>query len=270
MFKKLIVLTSFVLVLAVTGAASADEQAITVPDAGFDDHVLAEGDWVYVGEGAYAETSDYTGPWQSAGGDAWIDCGYYAADGDLPALSGNNKMYGYEENEDYVYQILEETFIEGATYTLNVWVGEPWEGYDDSWSLYFTGDDYTDELASIAGNGPIGEWGQATLVYTATAADAGKKIGIKMQGATYVTFEDVTLSVSTPEPVKVDMEIGVAMQPPVLDGEVDEIWADASTQSFVPLEDPANGSGTWKALYDAENLYVIVDVTDGRNTGNQH
>jgi len=259
MFKKLIVLTSFVLVLAVTGVASADEQAITVPDAGFDDHVLDNvGDWIYVGDEAY------TGAWKSAGGDAWIDYGYYAGDGDLPALSGNNKLYPYESTEDYIYQILDETFIEGAEYTLSVWVGEAWEGYDDNWSLYFTGDDYTDELASIAGNGPIGEWGQASLVYTATAADAGKKIGIKMTGAVYVTFEDVTLSISTPEPVTVtvDMEIGIAMQPPVLDGEVDEIWAGASVQSFVPLEDPANGSGTWKALYDAENLYVIVDVTD--------
>jgi hypothetical protein len=57
----LVYLMSFVLVLAVTGTASADQQAITVPDAGFDDHVLAEGDWVYIGEGPYAETSDYTG-----------------------------------------------------------------------------------------------------------------------------------------------------------------------------------------------------------------
>jgi len=61
---------------------------------------------------------------------------------------------------------------------------------------------------------------------------------------------------------EVDMEIGYAIQPPVLDGEYDDIWADASTQSFVPLADPANASGTWKVLYDAENLYVIVDVTD--------
>ena len=173
--------------------AKADQQAVTVPDAGFDDHVLAAGDWVYIGEGPYAETGDYTGPWQSAGGDAYIDNGYWAADVDLPALSGNNKLYGYEEIEDYVYQILDETFIEGVTYTLSVWVGEAWEGYDDSWSLYFTGDDYTDELASISGNGPIGEWGQATLVYTVTAADAGKKIGIKMRGDPFVTFEDVTL-----------------------------------------------------------------------------
>jgi hypothetical protein len=173
--------------------ASADDQLIPVPDAGFDDHVLAAGDWVYIGDGPYAETSDYTGPWQSAGGDAYIDNGYWAADVDLPALSGNNKLYGYEEIEDYVYQILGEAFIEGKMYTLSVWVGEAWEGYDDSWSLYFTGDDYTDELASISGNGPVGEWGQASLVYTATAADAGKKIGIKMKGAAFVTFEDVTL-----------------------------------------------------------------------------
>ncbi len=59
-----------------------------------------------------------------------------------------------------------------------------------------------------------------------------------------------------------DMEIGLAAQPPVLDGEVDDIWADASEQYFVPLDDPANGSGIWKVLYDAENLYVLVDVTD--------
>ena len=59
-----------------------------------------------------------------------------------------------------------------------------------------------------------------------------------------------------------DMEIGLAAQPPVIDGEVDEIWADASMQYFVPLDDPANASGSWQVLYDSENLYVLVDVTD--------
>ena len=59
-----------------------------------------------------------------------------------------------------------------------------------------------------------------------------------------------------------DMEIGVAVQPPVIDGQVDDVWANASEQYFVPLEDPADGSGIWKVLYDAENLYVLVDMTD--------
>jgi len=61
---------------------------------------------------------------------------------------------------------------------------------------------------------------------------------------------------------RIDMEIPYAIEPPVIDGQVDGIWAIASTQSFVPLEDPADGSGIWKVLYDAENLYVMVDITD--------
>jgi len=61
---------------------------------------------------------------------------------------------------------------------------------------------------------------------------------------------------------RIDMEVGYAVQPPVIDGQVDAVWAAASTHSFVPLADPADGSGTWKVLYDEENLYVIVDVTD--------
>ncbi len=59
-----------------------------------------------------------------------------------------------------------------------------------------------------------------------------------------------------------DMEIGFATQPPVIDGEVDGIWADASTQYIVPQGDPADASGSWKALYDSVNLYVIVDIND--------
>ncbi|MCP4257122.1 MAG: hypothetical protein GY774_06300 [Planctomycetes bacterium] len=61
---------------------------------------------------------------------------------------------------------------------------------------------------------------------------------------------------------QVDMEIGFAIQPPVIDGEVDDIWAVVPTQNFVPQGDPANASGSWQALYDSENLYVIVDMTD--------
>ncbi len=61
---------------------------------------------------------------------------------------------------------------------------------------------------------------------------------------------------------RVDLEIAYAITPPMIDGEVDAVWALASTSSFVPLANPADGSGTWKVLYDANNLYVLVDVTD--------
>jgi len=60
----------------------------------------------------------------------------------------------------------------------------------------------------------------------------------------------------------VDMEIGYALLAPAIDGEVDDLWADVPTQYIVPLEDLNNASGTWKALYDSMNLYVIVDITD--------
>jgi hypothetical protein len=61
---------------------------------------------------------------------------------------------------------------------------------------------------------------------------------------------------------QVDMEIAYVVTPPVIDGEVDAVWGPASAHSFVPLADPADGSGTWKVLYDNENLYVLIDVTD--------
>jgi len=61
---------------------------------------------------------------------------------------------------------------------------------------------------------------------------------------------------------RIDLEVGFATAAPVIDGQADAIWNAASTQSFVPLDDPADGSGTWKVLYDAENLYVLVDITD--------
>lgn len=61
---------------------------------------------------------------------------------------------------------------------------------------------------------------------------------------------------------KIDMQVGYAVKAPVIDGEIDAIWNAASTQSFVPAADPADASGTWKVLYDAENLYVLVEITD--------
>jgi len=170
----------------------ADQWQVVVPDAGFDDHVLANvGDWISISD------VDYTGPWESPGS-AWIDRLYWASEGwteDLPAKSGNNKAYG---DYDYLYQILDERFIEGGTYTLTVWVGQAWIGYDDNYSLCFTGEDYTNNLIEKHGYATVEDWGLESLSYTATAADAGKRIGIKMYGDEYVTFEDVTLSYNGP------------------------------------------------------------------------
>ncbi|MCK4293917.1 MAG: hypothetical protein KAY65_12020, partial [Planctomycetes bacterium] len=202
-------------------------------------HVLNNvGDWIDIAD------ISYTGAWKSHSGDAWIDYGYYEADGDLPALSGNNKAYGYE---DYIYQILDETFIEGETYTLSVWVGQAWEGYENGWRLYFTGEDYTNNLIEASGDAPVGSWQQVSLVYTATDADAGKKIGIKMWGEKYVTFEDVTLDVEY-DPTAPSVDAGEDMitwsgEPVTLDPNVvnNDPCDPQAPLTYLWTADPADG-----------------------------
>ena len=178
MKKSLIIATvGFVVTLCLPlSSVTADQRTITVPEAGFEDHILTdESDWFYLAD-------DTITAWNSVAGSggAWIGWNYY---GVWLAFNGNNKVYGYYETDnDYIYQILDETFIEGKTYTLSVWVGLGWSGYDDGWWLYFTGEDYTNELIQTSGSAPVFSWKQVSLVYTTTAADDGKKIGIKLQG----------------------------------------------------------------------------------------
>ena len=64
-----------------------------------------------------------------------------------------------------------------------------------------------------------------------------------------------------------DMEIPSVNKPPVIDGEVDPIWSIASVQYISTTIDgtvssPEDCSGSWRAMWDGEYLYVIVDVND--------
>jgi len=55
---------------------------------------------------------------------------------------------------------------------------------------------------------------------------------------------------------------------PMIDGQVDEVWARASVQHIRTTNDgtdptgPADCSGQFQVLYDTANLYVLVDVND--------
>jgi len=55
---------------------------------------------------------------------------------------------------------------------------------------------------------------------------------------------------------------------PKLDGRIDEVWFFSTEQSIDTSQvgsapsSPADGSGTWRALWDWENLYVLVEVND--------
>jgi hypothetical protein len=171
MSEKLIYLMSFVLVLAVTGTATADQWTIPVPDANFDDYHVTLHDYVDIVDSAYVALD----AWKSHNGGAWIGHDYYWNDPegpDLPALSGNNILYG---SEDLIYQILDEEFIEGGTYTLSVWQGLAWSGYSRAWALHFTGEDYNNNLIQTSGLAPVGSWQQVSLSYTATAGTSRLK-----------------------------------------------------------------------------------------------
>ncbi|UCG49221.1 MAG: hypothetical protein JSU94_05445, partial [Phycisphaerales bacterium] len=237
-------------------SAMADQRVITVPDAGFDDHVLAEGGYIDIVDAGYA------GPWECHSGDAWIDYGYWRADGwpeDLYARSGNNKAYPYE---DYIYQILDETFVQGRMYTLSVWVGQPWVGYASGWRLYFTTEDYTNELIETSGTAGL-SWEQISLTYIATAADAGRKIGIKIWSNEEVSFDDVTLvegdlQVSARDPVPVDQAVNV--------GKYDNYgllsWTAGATAAWHNVyfgTNPAPGPAEFRSHQPAANTFYMPD-----------
>jgi len=151
---------------------------------------------------------------------------------------------------------------------------------DDSASIDPEGDETTATLlVSAVGEPPMADILLVDLPDDANSANAfdtvngepapeGVLVILSVEGGnyyynlTYVGGAGNDIMLTFDSFVKIDMEIGFATQPPVLDGQVDQTWAGASVASFVPLDDPANGSGSWMALYDAENLYILVDVTD--------
>jgi len=65
-----------------------------------------------------------------------------------------------------------------------------------------------------------------------------------------------------------DFDIPYAFDPPVLDGEVDEVWGAASKQEITVIiqGDPPSSnldcSGTWQVMWDVDYLYVIVELFD--------
>lgn len=62
---------------------------------------------------------------------------------------------------------------------------------------------------------------------------------------------------------------------PVIDGEIDALWNDAKAHKMTnyivaekdnaeldPVKDPSDFSGQWRAVWDDENIYVLVEITD--------
>jgi len=56
---------------------------------------------------------------------------------------------------------------------------------------------------------------------------------------------------------------------PVIDGDVDFTWSAANAQAINTirgggenLDGPGDCYGSWQGLWDADNLYLLVDITD--------
>jgi hypothetical protein len=97
----------------------------------------------------------------------------------------------------------------------------------------------------------VGSWEQVSLVYTATATDSGNRIGIKMQGADFVTFEDVTLygPPKTRDPVPADGAL-------VMDTWLNLSWTPAN---FVVTND----------IYIGDNFDDVNNGAESTFQGNQ-
>ena len=75
------------------------------------------------------------------------------------------------------------------------------------------------------------------------------------------------LSLVSPIPAQ-DVVIPSPGTMPKLDGVIDEVWFFSTEQSIdtsqvgVAPSSPEDGSGTWRALWNWENIYVLVEVKD--------
>jgi len=67
-----------------------------------------------------------------------------------------------------------------------------------------------------------------------------------------------------------DFDIPRVATAPVIDGKADEVWSQVSAQQLTtsiqanPPSTPADASGQFRVLYDAQNLYALVDINDER------
>ncbi len=187
-------------------ALSQSAMAIVVPDGDFEAIVLdgpygpGEG-WDYVNDVTSAWTNMTIGE-----GTAWIadNDSFVDAIAFYPGAGHSGTMW-VDMNYSYIHQMLTDTYVEGTAYELAIWATTDRDG--ERLYLRFTDTEYTgwDGPGVLGGSGdidlpiagPAHTWSQYSFVYVATAADAGKPIGISIFGEYYTWIDDVTLEIYT-------------------------------------------------------------------------
>ncbi len=186
MTKKMMETKFILLFLAVGLVWTGTALAINVPDGDFDTPVLADGTWAYVND-------IVGGAWFATGSGPWVGNNYSYDGYDYPGM-GHTGAQWVDLNTYYIAQALGgETYEEGMTYELSIYATTGTGG--QGLYLYFTD-------ATSSSNGwegaptlfdsglievPVSGWTRYSAQYTASAADAGKTIGIGIygRGSTY-------------------------------------------------------------------------------------
>jgi GH35 family endo-1,4-beta-xylanase len=120
-----------------------------------------------------------------------------------------------------------------------------------------------------AGTTLLGTDATSPYSYTITAATAGNYvITAKATSAANASATSTAVNIQVAKPI---YQTGSA---PVIDGTIDGLWNNIQSVSIAKnntgtISSASDLSGNWKAVWDAANLYVLVQVTDDikRNDG---
>jgi hypothetical protein len=189
---------------------------------------------------------------------------------------------GLEEATTYYWRVDEVVggdILGGPVWSFTTWVTvDDFEGYtdDEGSRIYETWiDGWTNSTGSTVGytQAPFAEQTiihgglqSMPLDYNNLAAPFYSEVEQEFSPAQDWTAGGAAALVLYVQGKGVDFDILPAT--PMIDGVVDDIWARASVQYIRATNDgadptgPADCSGQFRVLYDATNLYVLVDVND--------
>ena len=84
---------------------------------------------------------------------------------------------------------------------------------------------------------------------------------MKVKAFTLMLFALIAVTLTAQKPTSVVLEASVA---PVIDGEIDAVWADAPVEvNNLPFgTEVPTAEATWQGLWTREGIYLLVIVTD--------
>jgi hypothetical protein len=181
--------------------ATAQAAPVTIVNPGF------ELPGVEVGSGMDS-TPDVAG-WNQAGLDSVEDSG---VEGDTGEGQGGSNWWAYLNSEsDPFLQLTSHSMSVGDQFTASFYLLDSFQGTNAAVTLYKLEANNTRTTLTVGNYAPLpqnGQWGLFTLSYTATAADAGRPIGILFDNTTtafgnesWIGVDSVSLDVvAIPEP----------------------------------------------------------------------